>query len=212
MSKFITRLLRHSQKAYREDDGAVHDDQVIDECKEKQFDNTRYWSDEMQKHLVSAQHWSIEKWVSVLARGGRQKKRFQCCLNPNYPHQFLYLRAIHGHSGSTINPALQDNVLLSEGFTEYIHHVGNGNELRSLVNHGLISGRVSLKTGRQAVFFTVVNRAIQKILGDHFRIQYFWCNLKFAQQRGLQFYQTTTNAVIFSTTHCLQSSLRKRYA
>ena len=33
MSKFITRLLRHSQKVRREDDGAVQYDQVIDECK-----------------------------------------------------------------------------------------------------------------------------------------------------------------------------------
>ena len=48
-------------------------------------------------------------------------------------------------------------MLLPEGFTEYIYHVGNGNELRSVVNHGLIPGAVSLKTGRQAVFFTVVN-------------------------------------------------------
>ena len=45
------------------------------------------------------------------------KKGFQYFSNPNYPHQFLYLRAIQGHSGSTINPALQDNVVLPEGFT-----------------------------------------------------------------------------------------------
>ena len=114
-------------------------------------------------------------------------------MKPNYRHRFLYLRAIQGHSGSTLNLALQDNVLLPEGFTEYIHHVGNGKELRSTVNHGLIPGGVSLRTGRQAVFFTVVtpmdnpvglrekpyatcpcqNRATQKILGNAFRIQYF---------------------------------------
>ena len=86
----------------------------------------------MKKDFVKAPHWSIEKWISVLAEGG-QKKRFQYCLNPNYLHQFLYL-------GSTINPALQDNVLLPEGFTEYVHHLGNGKELRSIVNHGLIPG------------------------------------------------------------------------
>ena len=34
VSKIITRLLRHSQKVYREEDGGVHYDQVIDECKE----------------------------------------------------------------------------------------------------------------------------------------------------------------------------------
>ena len=120
VSKCITRLLRHTQELNREEDGGVHYDQVIDECKKKQSDNTEYWSDEMKKNFVNAPHWSIEKWVSVLAKGGGQKKRFQYCLNPNYPHQFLYLRAIQGHSGSTINPALQDNVLLPEGFTECI--------------------------------------------------------------------------------------------
>ena len=158
VSKFITRLLRHIQNVYREADGAVHYDQVIDECKEKQSDNTGYWSDEMKKDFVDdAPHWPIEKWISVLARGGGQKKRFQYCLNPNYPHQFLYLRAIQGQSGSTSNPALQDNVLLPEGFTEYIYHVGNGEELRSIMNHGLFPGGVTLRTGRQAEFITIVN-------------------------------------------------------
>ena len=59
-----------------------------------------------------------KNWVSVLAKGGGEKKRFQYCWNPSYPHQFLCLRKVQGHSGSTINPALQDNVLLPEGFTE----------------------------------------------------------------------------------------------
>ena len=44
---------------------------------------------------------------------------------------------------STINLALQDTMLLPEGFTEFIYHVGNGKELRSIVNHGLIPGGVS---------------------------------------------------------------------
>ena len=52
--------------------------------------------------------------ISSGKRWRTKKKRFQCCLNPNYPHQFLYLRAILGHSGSTINPALKDKVLLPE--------------------------------------------------------------------------------------------------
>ena len=110
----------------------------------------------MKKDFVNAPHWSIEKWVSVPAKGGGQKKRFLYCLNPNYPHQFLYFRAIQGHSGSTINPALQDNVLLPKVFTVFFH-VGNGTGLSSTVNHGSIPGGVSLRTGRQAVFFTIVN-------------------------------------------------------
>ena len=58
-------------------------------------------------------------------KGGGAKKRFQCCSNPNSSNQFLYFRAIQGHSGeSAIDLALQDNVLLPKGFTEYIYHVG----------------------------------------------------------------------------------------
>ena len=79
------------------------------------------------------------------------------------------------------------------------------------------SGR--LKTGRQAVFFTVVNPMdnqddLGKTLCDlsqariapykntwkHFQDTDFWCNLKLAQQRGLQFYQTRSNAVILYDT------------
>ena len=78
--------------------------------------------------------------------------------------------------------------------------------MRSIVNHGLIPGGVSLRTGRQAVFFTVVNPMDNqddlgetyatchkqdsrhaKNTGKHFQDTVFWCNLKLAQQRGLQF-------------------------
>ena len=86
-------------------------------ARKKQSDNTGYWSDEMKKHFVNVQHWSLEKWISVLTTGGGQKKRFQYCLNPKYLQKFMFLRAIHGYSGSTIHPALFDNVLLSECFT-----------------------------------------------------------------------------------------------
>ena len=41
--------------------------------------------------------------------------------------------------------------------TRRFYRVGNGQELWSIVNHGLIPGGVSLRMGRQAVFFTVVN-------------------------------------------------------
>ena len=85
-------------------------------ARRRQSDNTGFWSDEMKKNFVNAPHWSIAKWISVLAKGGGQKKRFEYCLDPNYPRKFLYLRAIQGRSGSTINLALQDNVLLPKGF------------------------------------------------------------------------------------------------
>ena len=87
------------------------------------------------------------------------------------------------------------------------------------MNHGLIPRGVSLKTGRHAVFFTVVNLmdnqdGFGKTLCDlskariapykntwkHFQDTVFGCNLKLAQQRGLRFYQTRSNAVILHDT------------
>ena len=47
---------------------------------------------------------------------------------------------------------------------------------------------------------TSKNRAVQKILANTFRIQYVGTILKLAQQRGLQFYQTRSNADILYDT------------
>ena len=99
VSKAITRLLRHDSTVPRGLDGAIHDDDIIEEWRKKKF--------------INAPQWSIEDWISTLAKGGGEKKRFQYCLNPNSPNQFLYLRAIQGHSGrSVIDPALQDIVTM----------------------------------------------------------------------------------------------------
>ena len=73
--------------------------------------------------------WSVDTWTTSLARGGGPKKRFQYCLNPHSSIHFLYLRAIQGHSGDNlVDLSLQDNVLLPNDFTEYIHHIGNVSE------------------------------------------------------------------------------------
>ena len=63
-----TRLLRHDQTVPREIDGTVPFDDVVQECRKK-FDG--------------ASQWSLNDWISILAKGGGAKKRFQCCLNPN---------------------------------------------------------------------------------------------------------------------------------
>ena len=60
VSKFITRLPTQS-KVYREEDGGVHYDQVIDECKKKHLNNTECWSVEMKKDFVKAPNWSWQK-------------------------------------------------------------------------------------------------------------------------------------------------------
>ena len=93
----------------------------------------------------------------TLAKGGGAKKRFQYRVNRNSPNKFLHLRAIQGHAGeSAIDPALQDNTPIPKGFTEDLYHVGNANELKSMIGNGSTPGGTSLKRGRQAVFFTTV--------------------------------------------------------
>ena len=144
----------------------------------------------------------------------------QYCLNPNSSNQFLYLRAIQGHSrDNAIDPELQDNVLLPKGFTEYTNDVGDAIEFNSIVRIGLIPGRKSITRGRQAVFFTTVNPmedrnstietprdftkpriAPYKNTWKRNQNTACWCNLKLAQEKGLQFYQTRSHAVVLCNT------------
>ena len=162
VSKFMTNLLRHREVG-REEDAGVPYDRIVEEFKENLSEDSRYWSDKQKQDLKMAPHWSAQKWIDVLALGGGQKKRLQYCLKPDDPGTLLYLRAIQGHSGrahsgnALVDPVLQDNVLLPKDFTKYVHHVGHGNELRSIVRSGLVPGGSSTKTGRCAVFFTVVD-------------------------------------------------------
>ena len=113
-------------------------------------------------------------------------------MNPISSNLLLYLQAIQGYSGDTaIDPALQDNVLLPKGFTEYIYHVGNANELNSIVRNGLIPGEKSLKRKASGILHysepdgrrkwyggnsmrsdETKDRAIQEYLKTPFKIQY----------------------------------------
>ena len=120
------------QSVPRGSDGAIHYSDIIDECRKEKFDD--------------ALQWLLEDWISTLAKGGGTMKRFQYCVNPNSSNQCFYLRAIQSHSGdNAIDPTLQDNVLLPKGFTEYINHVGNANELKSIIRNGLIPGGKSVR-------------------------------------------------------------------
>ena len=186
-----------------------------------------------RKGLDGALQWSIEDWISILAREGGQKKRFQYCLNPNSSRQILYCRSIQRHSGGiAIDPELQDNVLLPKEFTEYTHHVGNVSGMHSTIRSEVIPGGQSLKRGRQSVFFTVVNRMdddscleetpcdltkprvapYKKNWKPHQNIEY-WCNLKLAQERGLQFYQTRSHVIVLYSTLpavCIEKVVRMK--
>ena len=180
---------------------------------------------EVKQDMKMAPHWSAQTWVDVLAKGGGQKKRFQYCLKPDEPERLLYLRTIQGHSGrahsgnAPIDPVLQDNVLLPMNFTKYVDYVGHGNELRSTVRNGLGPEGFSTKTGRYAVFFTVMDpmddkRGLRETFCDlsqagiapyqntwkHLQNTLNWCKLLPTQERGLRFDQTRSNAVVLYDT------------
>ena len=217
VSKAITRLLRHDQSVPRGSDGAIHHSDIIEECRKQKFDD--------------ASQRLLEDWISTLAQGGGAKKRFQHCVNPNSSNQFLYLRAIQGHSGgNVVDPALQDNVLLPKGFTEYIYHVGNANELNSIIRNGLVPGGISLKRGRQAVFFTTVNPmddgngmgetpcdltqpriAPYKNIWKRFSKYSILVQFEVRSSERPATFTRHGHMQSFSTIHCLQLALRNRY-
>ena len=139
VSKELINLLRHGSLP-REDDGAIEFWRLKDGLR-YEFENSRHWSD--------------EKWQSIMAKGGGNKKRFQYCTDSS-GQEILYLRALQGHSGrNLIDPSLQDNVLIPNNFFDYINHIGCAINLHSM-NSGLIPGGQNLSK-RQTVFFTSVD-------------------------------------------------------
>ena len=79
--------------------------------------------DHFHDHFVFCHHWSDEKWKSAMAGGGENKKIFQYCTNSS--GAILYFRALQGHSGrNLIDPSLQDNAVVPDGFFKYIYHDG----------------------------------------------------------------------------------------
>ena len=74
----------------------------------------------------------LTKWKSNMAGGGRHKKRFQYCADSS--GTILYLRALQSHSRRKfIDPSLQDNVFIPDGFFEYIYHIGCPIDLHSII-------------------------------------------------------------------------------
>ena len=139
--------------------------------------------------------------------------------------QFVYLRALQGHSGnSLIDPTLQDNVLIGTGIFPYIYDVGCIFNLHSIINNGLIPGDQNLSR-RQTVFFLPVDprneshrdpeyidfsvprlaRCMHSAWKRH-QDAVFWVDIYLGSKEGLVFYQTRSNAIILQGTlpaHCI---------
>ena len=187
--------------------------------------------EEFKAKFDGTSQWPTHDWITFLAKGGGPKKRFQYCLNPNSSKHFVYFRAIQGHSGGTlVDPALQDKVLLPEDFIEYIYHVGNVSGIESIIRSGLIPGGRSLNRDKQCVFFTAVNpmdddQSMEEIRCDldepriapykntwrPHQNKVYGCNLKIAQKKGLQLYQTRSHATVLYNT-LTATCIEKAYA
>ena len=213
VSKKLINLLRQGSPP-REEDGAIE-----------------FWrkKENLQNHFVYSQHWSDEKWKSSMTRGGGNKKRFQYCTDAS--GEIRYFRALQGHSGrNLVDPSLQDNVLIPDGFFKYIYHVGCAINLHSIINSGLISGGQHLSK-RQTVFFLPLDpmdkehkdpekidlkaprlaRYMHTAWKKHQNTVY-WVDIKLAQKKGLKFYQTRSNAIILYNTlpaYCISKVVRR---
>ena len=87
-------------------------------------------------------------------RRRQQEKISTLCCDPS-GQEILYLRALQGHSGrNSIDPSLQDNVLIPNNFFEYINHIGCAVNLHSITNSGLIAGGQNSGRDRQTVWYS----------------------------------------------------------
>ena len=215
VSKYMVRSLRHDESVLREEDRAVRFDDLTEKFNNK---------------FPSTKHLPVSAWITFLAEGGGPKERFKYCLNPILPYNSFTSEAIQGHSGGTlVDPTLQDNVLLPNDFTKFFYHIRNVHDMHSITNSGLIPGGKRLKKDRQSKLFTAVNpmdehqysedaqydlnKARIAVYSNGWRIHkdsVYWRNLKLAQKRGLQFYQTRSNAIaLFNTllTICIEEAV-----
>ena len=187
----------------QEDGGAIEFWRLKD-CLRYEFEKSRRGSDFM--------------WKSTVAKCGGNKKRFQYCTGSS-GQEILYLRALQGHSGrNLIDPSLQDNVIIPDGFFKYIGHVGCAINLHSITNSGLIPGGQILSK-RQMVFFTCVD-PMEKEHKDPYKLDLtaprlawhkqktwkrhqdtvYWVDIQLAQRKGLKFYHTRSNTIILCDT------------
>ena len=107
VAKRLNTLL-HNGQLPREEDGAIEFWRPKDDLRNK-FEYAQYWSDD-------------DVWKNKMAGNGGNKKRFQYCTDPS-GQEILFLRALQGHSRrNSIDPTLQDNVLMPDNVFEYIYH------------------------------------------------------------------------------------------
>ena len=108
VSKQLSTLLFHGD-LLREEDGAIE-----------------FWRlrDDLRNDFLHSQHWSDVKCGVQWQEAEEARKDFNIVLT-RQDKKFFISRALQGHSGrNSIDPELQDNVLIPNDVFEYIYHIG----------------------------------------------------------------------------------------
>ena len=200
ISMCVTNMVRHHDQEERETDGARHWDGVLPVLKGK-FRNQleTEFSDEDLLHCLCL---------------GSIKTRFEICQDEN--GELRKNRAIQGHSGGRIiSPRLIIHVMIPYKWKRFIYHVGRARDQYSIAEIGLVAGGTERKEGRQTSFFTPLDpfnsdadeaesiTDTTKPRKVHHQIHWrsekdavYWIRWSTAQDAGLEFWQTGSNAII----------------
>ena len=200
ISKLVTRLVRHYDQEERETDGAVH------------------WNATNPKLLRAfgdkrARKFSDKDWLQQIDEGS-DKTSVECCENSK--DSLMYIRAIQGHTdGSMIVPELMGHVTIPYNWKEFVFHWSCSFNINSILGTRLVAGRRESKEGRQKIFFTPLkpfgenpdqeapggDLSISRKAHYHRNLKHdqdavCWVKLSRAQDQGLRFWQTKSNAII----------------
>ena len=138
---------------------------------------------------------------------------------------------LQGHSGhNLIDPTLQDNVIIQREVFQHIYHIGCAFNLHSFINNGLIPGSQD-SSKRQTVFFLPIDprdkghkdpehvdfsaprraRYVHSAWEKHQDVV-DWVDINLAIRKGLTYYQTRSNAIIFQEilpAYCIPKIVRE---
>ena len=200
ISKCVTNMVRHHDQDERETDGARHWDGVPSVLKGK-------FRNQLEKEFTD------EDWLHCLYLGSI-KTRFEICKDEN--GELRCIRAIQGHSGGMIIlPRLMNYVMTPYQWKRFIYHVGRARDQYSIAEIGLVAGGTEREEGRQTIFFTPFDpfnsdaHEAESITDTtkprkvKYQIRWrpehdavYWIHLSTAQDAGLEFWQTVSNAII----------------
>ena len=114
-----------------------------------------------------------------------------------------------------ISPRLMNHVMILYKCERFIYHVGRARDQYSIAEIGLVAGGKERKEGRQTIFFSPLDPFNSDAnesdsitdLKKPRKVKYqsrwspgqdavYWIHLSTAQNAGLEFWQTTSNAII----------------